>query len=69
MKSKDFKNLYDTLETARILAGAECERQYSANEFIDSCVFQSIKDSIAQNIKLLESYRTYTTELQYKYRR
>ena len=67
MKSNDFKKLYDTLETARMYAGAEFEKLYNANEYTDACVFQSIRDSIAQNMKLLQSYKTYTTELQYRY--
>lgn len=69
MKSNDFKNLYNALKTARIYAGTECEKLYNANEYIDSCVFQSIRDSIAQNMELLQSYRTYSTELQYRYRK
>ena len=69
MKSKDFKNLYDALETARIYAGAEEENLCNADKYIDACVFQSIRDSIAQNMKLLQSYRTYTSELQYRYRK
>lgn len=69
MKSNDFKNLYDALKTAKKIAGAEHEKLYNVNEYIDACVFQSIRDSIAQNMKLLQSYRTYTTELQYRYRK
>lgn len=69
MKSKDFEKLYDTLETARICAGRESEKLYNADKYIDACVFQSIRDSIAQNMKLLQSYRTYTTELRYRYRK
>lgn len=69
MKSNDFKNLYNTLVTARIYASEQHEKLYNANEYIDACIFQSIRDSIDQNIKLLKSYRTYTTELQYRYRK
>lgn len=52
----DLREIMDALETARIYAGAELERLCNDNQFIDACVFQSIRDSIAQNIQLLESY-------------
>lgn len=48
--------LLDNLETARIYAGAEFERLCNNKQHIDACVFQSIRDSIAQNIQLLQSY-------------
>lgn len=69
MKSKDFEKLYDTLKTAKNIAGAEHEKLYNADKYIDACVFQSIRDSIEQNMKLLQSYRTYTTELRYRYKK
>ena len=56
MNSYDSRELFDTLETARIYAGAEFERLCNNNQHIDACVFQSIRDSIAQNIQLLQSY-------------
>ena len=56
MNAYDVRNLLDTLETARIHAGAEMERLCNNNQHIDACVFQSIRDSIAQNIQLLQSY-------------
>lgn len=56
MNAYDVKNLLDNLETARIYAGAEFERLCNNNQHIDACVFQSIRDSIAQNIQLLQSY-------------
>ena len=56
MNAYDVKNLFDNLETARIYAGAEFERLCNNNQHIDACVFQSIRDSIAQNIQLLQSY-------------
>jgi len=52
----DIKALFDYLNTARIYAGAEFERLCNNNQHIDACVFQSIRDSIAQNIQLLQSY-------------
>ncbi len=52
----DVKNLFDNLDEARIYAGAEFERLCNNNQHIDACVFQSIRDSIAQNIQLLQSY-------------
>ena len=56
MNIYDFDTLLDNLETARIYAGAELGRLCNNNQYIDACVFQSIRDSIAQNIRLLKSY-------------
>lgn len=56
MNAYDIKNLFDNLDAAKIYAGAEFERLCNNNQFIDACVFQSIRDSIAQNIQLLQSY-------------
>ena len=56
MNYYDAKSLLANLEGARIYAGAEFERLCNNNQHIDACVFQSIRDSIAQNIKLLQSY-------------
>ena len=50
------KELSNNLETARILAGAEMERLCNEHEYIDACIFQSVRDSIAQNIQLVHSY-------------
>jgi hypothetical protein len=56
MNAYDFRTLLDNLDTARIYAGAEFDRLCNNNQHIDACVFQSIRDSIAQNIQLLQSY-------------
>ena len=56
MNAFDFRTLLDNLDTARIYAGAEFDRLCNNNQHIDACVFQSIRDSIAQNIQLLKSY-------------
>lgn len=56
MNAYDVRELLDNLDTARICAGAEFERLCNNNQHIDACVFQSIRDSIAQNIQLLQSY-------------
>lgn len=56
MNAYDLRELLDTLDTAKIYAGAEFERLCNNNQHIDACVFQSIRDSIAQNIQLLQSY-------------
>lgn len=56
MNAYDVRAVLDDLETARIYAGAEMERLCNNNQPIDACVFQSIRDSIAQNIQLLRSY-------------
>lgn len=52
----DFREIMDALETARILAGAEMERLCNDHQYIDACVYQSVRDSIALNIQLLKSY-------------
>lgn len=56
MNAYDVRALLDNLETARIYAGAEFEKLCNNNKHIDACVFQSIRDSVAQNIQLLQSY-------------
>lgn len=56
MNAYDVKNLLDNLETAKTYAGAELGRLCNNHQYIDACVFQSIRDSIAQNIQLLQSY-------------
>lgn len=56
MNAYDSRELFDALDTASIYAGAEFERLCNNNQHIDACVFQSIRDSIAQNIQLLQSY-------------
>lgn len=56
MNAYDVRALMDNLDSARIYAGAEFERLCNNNQHIDACVFQSIRDSIAQNIQLLQSY-------------
>ena len=56
MNAYDVKALMDNLNTARIYAGAEFERLCNNNQHIDACVFQAIRDSIAQNIQLIQSY-------------
>ena len=56
MNAYDVIKLLDDLESARIYAGAEFERLCNNNQHIEACVFQSIRDSIAQNIQLLKSY-------------
>ena len=56
MNSYDVKALLDNLETARIYAGAEFGRLCNNNQHIDACVFSSIRDSIALNIQLIQSY-------------
>lgn len=62
MNAYDVRTLLDNLDTARIYAGAEFERLCNSNQHIDACVFQSIRDSIAQNIQLLQSYVIYKAE-------
>lgn len=56
MNFYDIRTLLDNLNTARIYAGAEFDRLCNNNQHIDACVFQSIRDSIEQNIQLLKSY-------------
>ena len=52
----DTMRLMDELKSTRILAGAEMERLCNENKYLEACLFQSIRDSLAQNIQLLESY-------------
>jgi hypothetical protein len=54
--NNDLEELFDALETARIYAGAKMERLCNNNEHIDACVFQAVRDSLAQNIQSLQSY-------------
>lgn len=56
MNAYDVRALLENLETARIYAGSEFEKLCNNNQHIDACVFQSIRDSVAQNIQLLQSY-------------
>lgn len=56
MNDYNVRTLLDNMSTARIYAGAEFERLCNNNQHIDACVFQSIRDSIVQNIQLLQSY-------------
>ena len=56
MDPYDFNNLMDSLKIAKIYAGAECGRLCNHKQHIDACVFQAIRDSLGQNIELLESY-------------
>ena len=52
----DLRDLLDALETEKIYAGAEVGRLCNEGEHIDACVFQSVRDSIAQNIQVIQSY-------------
>lgn len=56
MNAYDVRALLESLDTAKIYAGAEFERLCNEHEDIDACVFQSIRDSIQQNIQLVQSY-------------
>ena len=56
MKPYDYRALMESLKMARIYAGAEFERLCNNNQHIDACVFQGIRDNIAQNMQLLQSY-------------
>jgi hypothetical protein len=56
MKECDLIELRDSLEAARIHADAEMERLCNNEQWTDACVFQAIRDSLAQNIQLLRSY-------------
>lgn len=61
MKTYDLKELFDHLDTARAIAGAEFGRLCNNNQYIDACVFQSIRDSITQNMQLLKTYAVLQT--------
>lgn len=52
----DVMRLEVAIKEARILAGAEMERLCNENKYLDACIFQSVRDSLAVNIQLLKSY-------------
>jgi hypothetical protein len=56
MNTYDLRELFDALDTAKIYTVAEFERLCNNNERVDACVFQAIRDSITQNIQLLQTY-------------
>lgn len=56
MNTISLNELNDNMESARIIAGAEMERLCNNGQWTDACVFQAIRDSLAQNIQLLRSY-------------
>ena len=56
MNSYDMKTLLDNLDTARIYAGAEFERLCNENKYIEAVIFQGVRDSIANNIRVLQDY-------------
>lgn len=58
----DMRDLFENLETAKIYANAEIGRLCNDKQYIDACVFQSIRDSVEQNIQLLQSYLKCKTE-------
>lgn len=60
MKSYVYENIYNSLETARIYAGAEFDRLYNNKQYLDACIFQSIITDIIHNEDLLDSYRCAT---------
>lgn len=62
MDNYKFNVMIDHLESVRIYAGSEFEKLCNNSEYIDACVFQSIRDSIDQNIQLLHSYASCKTE-------
>ena len=62
MDTYDYRELLDMLETVRIYAGAKFERFCNNNEYVDACVCQFVRDSMAQNIQLLQSYIFCKTE-------
>lgn len=57
---EDFKydifEIMENMDTARIYSGSVFGRLCNENKHIDACIFQSIRDSLAQNIQLLKSY-------------
>lgn len=56
MDKNDKERFLDSLKTAEIYAGAEFERLCNENQYIDACIFASIKNSLHQNIILLIDY-------------
>ena len=56
MNFYEMVELLDNLKSAKIYAGAEFGRLCNSKQYIEACVFQSVRDSLSQNIELLESY-------------
>lgn len=52
----DMLELLNNLTEAKIYAGAEFERLCNDNKHTEACIFQAIRDSLGQNISLLQSY-------------
>lgn len=56
MKERALIELLDSLETARIFAGAEMERLCNENKYKEALVFEAVRDNLANNIQLLTDY-------------
>lgn len=62
MNAYDMRALLDTLNTARIYAGAEFERLCNENNHVEAIIFQSVRDSLANNIQILQDYVIVTSD-------
>lgn len=62
MNAYDMRALIDTLETARIYAGAEFERLCNENNHIEAVIFQSVRDNLSLNIQILKDYVIVTSD-------
>lgn len=50
------RNLMDALEIARTSANTQMEKLCNNRQYIDGCIYQSIRDNIDVDIQLLKSY-------------
>ena len=50
------RNLMDNLKMAKISANAQMERLCNNRQYIDGCIYQSIRDNIETQIRLFKSY-------------
>ena len=62
MNAYDMRALIDTLETAKIYAGAEFERLCNENNHIEAVIFQSVRDNLSLNIQILKDYVIVTSD-------
>lgn len=56
MKKTNIEELIDTLQAARIFAGAEMGKLNNQNKYADAIVFMSIRDNIAGQINIIKEY-------------
>lgn len=58
----NYMDLLDTLDDARILATTERDNLRNKHEYVDSCIFQAIMESLQTNMHIVEQYADYLIE-------